>query len=138
MTLAILLNSALRMWLIGAAVWLVLRLLRARNPHVEVLAWRMTLLAGLLLPALLYWGLAPRFDTVELPAIVSGAVAGPASAPTRPAGTMPIGLLASIYLAVSLLLLAFLWWWHRFLTQPRRAELLVVRLRFVFRFFLSI
>jgi TonB family protein len=106
MTLAILLNSALRMWLIGAAVWLVLRLLRARNPHVEVLAWRMTLLAGLLLPALLYWGLAPRFDTVDLPAIVSGAVAGPASAATRPAGTMPIGLLASIYLAVSLLLLA--------------------------------
>jgi len=106
MTLAILLNSALRLLLIGAGVWLVLRLLRARNPHVEALAWRMTLLAGLVLPALLYWGLAPSFDAVDLPAIVSGAVAGPAPASAAGAATMPIGMLASIYLAVSLLLLA--------------------------------
>jgi bla regulator protein blaR1 len=106
MTLAILLNSALRMLLIGVVVWLVLRLVRARNPYVEALAWRMTLLAGFVLPALLYWGLAPSFDTVELPAIVSGAVARPGSAATAPAETMPTGLLASIYLVVSLLLLA--------------------------------
>jgi len=106
MTLAILLNSALRMLLIGVVVWLVLRLVRARNPYVEALAWRMTLLAGFVLPALLYWGLAPSFDTVELPAIVSGAVAGPGSASTATAGTMPGVLPASIYLVVSLLLLA--------------------------------
>jgi len=106
MNLAILMNSALRMLLIGAAVWLVLRLVRARNPHIEALAWRMTLLAGLVLPALLYWELAPSFDAVALPAIVSGAVDGPASAAADPVGLMPIGLMASIYLAVSLVLLA--------------------------------
>jgi len=106
MTLAMLANSALRMLLIGAAVWLVLRLARVRNPHVEALAWRMTLIAGLGLPALLYWGLAPSFDAAELPAIVSGAVAGPASVAADAASKTPHGLLTSIYLVVSLLLAA--------------------------------
>ena len=38
-----------------------MRIIRVRNPHVEVLVWRMVLLAGLALPALLYLRLAPEF-----------------------------------------------------------------------------
>jgi TonB family protein len=102
-------NAALRMVLIGAAAWLVLRILRARNPHVEALVWRMMLLAGLLLPVLLYSGLAPRFDALDLPAAASMMVTAGArdvnfSAVKVPASTV-WGLLASIYLAVALALI---------------------------------
>jgi TonB family protein len=102
-------NAALRMLLVGAAAWLVLRIFRARNPHVEALVWRMMLLAGLLLPGLLYSGLVPRFDTLELPAAVSMVVAAGSgdvnlSAVKVPASMM-WGLLVSIYLAVALLLI---------------------------------
>ena len=80
MTLEILVNATVRMLLVGAAAWLTLRIVRVRNPHVETLVWRMVLLAGLALPALLYWSLAPSFATsFELPAIVA---AGPGGADT--------------------------------------------------------
>lgn len=106
MMFAILVNAALRMLIFGAAVWLVLRVVRTRNPHVESLAWRMTLLAGLALPVLLYRGWAPSFDAIELPAIVSGKVTGTAALAVDPAGATPTRLLVSIYLAVAALLLA--------------------------------
>jgi TonB family protein len=103
-------NAALRMLLVGAAAWLVLRIFRARNPHVEALVWRMLLLAGLLLPVLLYSGLTPKFEALELPAAVSTMVTAGAgdvniSAVTVPASTV-WGLLATIYLAVALALIA--------------------------------
>jgi TonB family protein len=99
-------NSAVRTLLVGAAAWLVLRIVRARNPHLEALVWRMLLLASLALPVLLYGGLAPSFTTaLELSVIVSG-VTGAANSPAAasPASMVP-GLLVSIYLAVALLLL---------------------------------
>jgi len=105
MILPIIVNAAVRMLLVGAAAWLVLRLVRTRNPHVEALVWRMTLLACVALPALLYWGLAPNFDALELPAIVAGTGTGPAATAISAADALPVGLLASIYLAVMLLLL---------------------------------
>lgn len=103
-------NAALRMLLVGAVAWLVLRTIRARNPHVEALVWRMMLLAGFLLPVLLYLGLTPRFDRLELPAAASMVVtAGPGDVNIStfkvPASTVS-GLLVSIYLAVALLLVA--------------------------------
>jgi TonB family protein len=108
MMLEALANAALRMLLVGAAAWLVLRIVRARNPHVEALVWRMLLLAGLLLPGLLYSGLAPRFDTLELPAaasmmVTAGAVDVNISGAKMPA-SLVLRLLGSIYLAVALLL----------------------------------
>ncbi|HYJ41074.1 MAG TPA: M56 family metallopeptidase, partial [Steroidobacteraceae bacterium] len=57
------------------------------------------------LPALLYWGLAPNFDALELPAIVAGTGTTPAAAAIIAADALPVGLFVSIYLAVMLLLL---------------------------------
>src|SRR5690349_1510694 len=108
MMLDILLNAAVRMSLFGAAVWLVLRIVRVRNPHAEALVWRMILVAGLALPALLYWRLAPSFETsFGLPLVVT--------AGERPAGTLAVTgfdprllwrLAAPIYIGVAFLLLA--------------------------------
>ncbi|HYJ40634.1 MAG TPA: M56 family metallopeptidase [Steroidobacteraceae bacterium] len=107
MTPEILLSSALRLLLLGAAVWLALRVIPVRNPHVEVLAWRMILIAGLALPALLYWRLAPSFATsLELPVIAAAGVGG-TNAPPAMASTsrLTAGVLVTIYLIIALLLL---------------------------------
>ncbi len=106
MTLEILVNTTLRMLVICAVAWLALRLLRVRNPHVEALVWRMLLLAGLALPALLYWRLAPSFvSSFELPETVAGGRgAAGVSADFGPAWASA-GALVTVYLAVALLLL---------------------------------
>jgi len=59
--LALLAESALRSLLLGAAVWLVLKLLRVRNPHVQMTAWTLVLIASLAMPVLM------RVVTVTLP-----------------------------------------------------------------------
>ncbi len=106
MTLDILANAGVRMLLMSACVWLVLRALRVRNSHVEALAWRLVLLAGFALPVLMYFRLAPSFTTtLELPAIVAGTGAAPAAVTADAAASLPAGVLASIYLVVTLLLL---------------------------------
>src|SRR5262249_48994197 len=51
--LALLAESALRSLLLGAAVWLGLKLLRVRNPHVLMTAWTLVLAASLAMPALM-------------------------------------------------------------------------------------
>jgi beta-lactamase regulating signal transducer with metallopeptidase domain len=53
--LALLLESALRLLVLGGAVWLGLRLLRVRNPHVQMTVWSVVLLASLSMPALMRW-----------------------------------------------------------------------------------
>ncbi len=60
--LALLLESALRSLLLGAAVWLGLSLFRVRNPHVQMTAWTLVLIASLAMPALM------RLVTVTIPA----------------------------------------------------------------------
>jgi beta-lactamase regulating signal transducer with metallopeptidase domain len=60
--LALLLESALRSLLLGGAVWLGLRVFRVRNPHVQMTAWTLVLVASLAMPALM------RLVTVTLPA----------------------------------------------------------------------
>jgi hypothetical protein len=60
--LALLLESALRSLLLGAAVWLGLKLFRVRNPHVLMTAWTLVLVASLAMPALM------RLVTVTIPA----------------------------------------------------------------------
>ena len=44
--LDVLLESALRSLALGGAVWLGLRLLRVRNPHVNMTAWTVVLAAS--------------------------------------------------------------------------------------------
>jgi BlaR1 peptidase M56 len=60
--LALLLESALRSLLLGGAVWLGLKLLRVRNPHVHMTAWILVLVASLTMPA------AMRLVTITIPA----------------------------------------------------------------------
>jgi len=108
MMLVILLSAAVRMLLIGAAVWLILRIVRTRNPHAEALVWRMILLASLALPGLLFWRLAPSFESsFGLPLVVT-AVERPSGTAAVTAGLDPVlwwRLATPIYMAVALLLL---------------------------------
>ena len=60
--LALLLESALRLLALGGVVWLGLKLLRVRNPHAQMTAWTVVLLASLSMPVLM------RFVTVTIPA----------------------------------------------------------------------
>jgi len=60
--LALLAESALRVSVLGAVAWLCMRALRLRNPHVEKLVSRLVLVAGFVLPAVVYFRLAPVFD----------------------------------------------------------------------------
>jgi beta-lactamase regulating signal transducer with metallopeptidase domain len=106
MMLDILVNAAVRMLLVGAAAWLTLRILRVRNPHVEGLVWRMLLLAGLALPALLYLRLAPSFATsFELPTIVAAGAGGADAPPAASTSWSTARVLGAIYLGMALLLL---------------------------------
>jgi len=50
--LALLLESALRALALGAAVWLGLKILRIRNVHAEITAWRTVLIVSLAMPLL--------------------------------------------------------------------------------------
>jgi TonB family protein len=105
MTLEIVANAAIRMMLLAAAAWLLMRAFRVRNAHVEGLVWRLTLLAGFALPALLYWRVAPSFTTpiepLEIVAAIPGAAIGAAPGSTAALTTA----VASIYLLVASLLL---------------------------------
>jgi beta-lactamase regulating signal transducer with metallopeptidase domain len=53
--LALLAESALRSLLLGSVVWIGLHFLAVRNPHVQMTAWVMVLLASLSMPALMHW-----------------------------------------------------------------------------------
>jgi beta-lactamase regulating signal transducer with metallopeptidase domain len=53
--LAILVESALRSFLLGSIVWVGLRLFRVRNPQVHMASWLLVLFASLLMPLLMHW-----------------------------------------------------------------------------------
>ena len=55
MMLAILAEAALRSLLLGSAVWVGLKFLRLRNPHVHMTCWVMVLVASLAMPLLMHW-----------------------------------------------------------------------------------
>jgi BlaR1 peptidase M56 len=61
--LALLLESALRLLALGGIVWLVLKILRVRNPQAQMTAWTVVLLASLSMPALM------RSVAVTIPAV---------------------------------------------------------------------
>lgn len=50
--LSLLIESALRSMVLGGAVWLLLKLSRVRNPHIERTTWSMVLLASVAMPLL--------------------------------------------------------------------------------------
>jgi hypothetical protein len=57
--LALLIESALRLLLLGGAVWLGLKLFRVRNPHVQMTVWSVVLIASLAMPVLMRWVTVP-------------------------------------------------------------------------------
>jgi beta-lactamase regulating signal transducer with metallopeptidase domain len=59
--LAILVEAALRSLFLGTAVWVGLRLLRVRDPHVHMTSWAVVLVASLAMPLLMHW------STITLP-----------------------------------------------------------------------
>lgn len=107
MTLPLLVDSAIRALLLVALAGLAVRVLRVRNPHVEKLLWRSVLLAGLALPALLYWRLAPTLD-IPLPWLLTivGAPNISAAPATATHSTFILGAITSIYFGGVIVLLS--------------------------------
>jgi TonB family protein len=105
---ALLADAAIRAALLGAVTWTALQLFRVRNPHVHKLVWRAVLVAGLALPAVLYFRLAQRF-AIELPipllaSATPDAKDGTASA--TPGAILPWRAISFIYFGVAAALLA--------------------------------
>jgi hypothetical protein len=65
----LLLESALRSLVLGGAIWLVLALLRVRNPRAQMTAWTVVLAASLSMPVLMHC------FTLTIPAAPSGVIA---------------------------------------------------------------
>lgn len=53
-------EAALRSLTLAALVWLVVKALRIRNPHIEKAIWTTVLLGALAMPALMQYTLSPR------------------------------------------------------------------------------
>ncbi len=64
--LEFLLEAALRSFSFGCMVWLILKLLRVRNPQIRMTAWTATLIVCLATPALMYW------HPASIPAPIAG------------------------------------------------------------------
>ena len=96
--LALLLESALRSLLLGAAVWLGLKFLRVKNPHAHMTAWTLVLVASLAMPALM------RLVTVTIPDAPPAPLAqiiwpAPTATPlSEPAQAIPADLIHAVSL----------------------------------------
>jgi beta-lactamase regulating signal transducer with metallopeptidase domain len=72
MMLAILAESALRCLALASVVWVGLNLLRVRNPHVQMTAWVLVLVASLSMPLLMHWTtVTVTLDPLPLPTAAS-------------------------------------------------------------------
>ncbi|WP_337171382.1 M56 family metallopeptidase [Gemmatimonas aurantiaca] len=94
-------ESMLRSGVLGAGAWLLLRLLRVRDPARELAVWRAVLLASACMPLLL-----PALRAA-MPAVTSGIALPPALVPTH--ATVARGATEGVvigYVAVTLVLLS--------------------------------
>jgi beta-lactamase regulating signal transducer with metallopeptidase domain len=66
----LLLEAALHAGALGAAVWIGLKALRTENPHVEMMVWKVVLVASLAMPLLLPWATV-RLPDWPFPALVN-------------------------------------------------------------------
>ncbi|MBR0774172.1 antirepressor regulating drug resistance protein [Bradyrhizobium diazoefficiens] len=89
--IATLAEAALRSLVLGGVVWFGLNLFRVRNPHVQMTAWVVVLLASLAMPFVMHW---PTLTIDRLPAFVPVVpdVVGPADISTleMPQSALPI------------------------------------------------
>jgi hypothetical protein len=94
--LAVLAESALRSMALGGAVWLALKLLRLRDPQVQMTAWTVVLLASLAMPLLMHRvtltlpATAPPLDLarIELPGF-AGLLSGGGGEPDLAEAAVP-------------------------------------------------
>jgi hypothetical protein len=93
--LAILAEAALRSFMLGSVVWLGLKLLRVRNPHVHMTSWVLVLLASLAMPLLMQWTeltiTVPAAPLAPVPENLPGAESLLAEALRGPLSSEPIG-----------------------------------------------
>ncbi len=88
--LAILAEAALRSLLLGSAVWVGLKFLRLRNPHVHMTCWVMVLVASLAMPLLMHWTTVTiSRDSLPMPAPESLWPIGSPSPEPLPASLSP-------------------------------------------------
>src|SRR5215471_2590153 len=85
---AILAEAALRSFMLGSVVWLGLKLLRVRNPHVHMTSWGLVLAASLAMPLLMQW----TEVTITVPSALPAAVQESLSAEASLADTLRIPL----------------------------------------------
>lgn len=86
--LALLAEAAIRSIVLGGAVWAGLKLLRAQNPHVQMSAWIMVLIASLAMPLLMHWVTVP-VTVSQIPPLAPGSFWPVESSPPAPPAGMP-------------------------------------------------
>jgi TonB family protein len=94
-------EAALRSFLLGALVWLALAVVRPRNPHLQKTVWISVLLASIAMPFLITSHLAPA---VPAPTYIVSLKSGASAIPAPPA-TWAISA-TTLYVLVALALLA--------------------------------
>ncbi len=107
-------EAALRSLALGAVVWLALRLLRPRNPHLQKTVWLTVLIASIAMPFVLAWQVAPAFEAPSYLLTITpgdGATARNAGYPITFTGLtaltlQQIGTITLAYLLVTLALVA--------------------------------
>jgi len=91
--LSLLVESALRTFLLGGAAWLGLRLLRPSDPRVHMTAWVVVLVASLAMPLIMRWttvtipSAPPALPIVQLIEDVPGTLLRPRPTPHAEAPT---------------------------------------------------
>jgi len=111
--LPLVLEAAIRSMLLVVAIWLGLRVLRVRNPNIEMAAWQLVLLASLLMPFLIGWApVSLPSNTLPIPQFLLPDLATSPAAVVAPVAPLieaqSVGWRAvatSIYLAVAALLM---------------------------------
>jgi len=70
--LALIVEAAIRSLLLGAAIWLGLKLLRITNPHILMAVWQLVLVLSLCMPMLVDWAkLMPPSASLQIPQMLA-------------------------------------------------------------------
>ena len=69
--IALVLEAAARSLALGSCVWLVLAVLRPRNPYLQKTVWLGVLVASLAMPVLLWSNLAPSIEALSYVLLLS-------------------------------------------------------------------
>lgn len=126
--IATLAEAALRSFVLGGVVWIGLHLFRVRNPHVQMTAWIVVLLASLAMPFVMHW---PTLTIERMPVPVTMPTDIPLPAdfamaemlpPALPAESGPTGL------APAARAFAVNWWLVATIVHLGVAGLLLLRL----------